>query len=141
MGRNAKRVLARAGSYWFKIAFVNKKFFSDPLAAFHLVHDHARRAAVVTVNGPAPAINEAVKQALIAGLGISVMPLIGIRNELFNNELQIIPTKGLPIKTTWSLIWMKGKKHSPVSNAFLDYVRKNKSDIVQKNFRWYEQYS
>ena len=52
--------------------------------------------------------NEAVKQALIAGLGISVMPLIGIRNELFNNELQIIPTKGLPIKTTWSLIWMKG---------------------------------
>lgn len=85
--------------------------------------------------------NEAVKQALIAGLGISVMPLIGIRNELFNNELQIIPTKGLPIKTTWSLIWMKGKKHSPVSNAFLDYVRKNKSDIVQKNFSWYEQYS
>lgn len=85
--------------------------------------------------------NEAVKQSLIAGLGVSIMPLIGIRNELFNNELQIIPTRGLPIKTTWSLIWLKGKKHSPVSNAFLDYVRKNKSEIVEKKFSWYEQYS
>ena len=85
--------------------------------------------------------NEAVKQALIAGLGVSIMPLIGIRNELFNNDLQIIPTKGLPIKTTWSLIWIKGKKQSPVSNAFLEYVRKNKSDIVQEKFSWYEQYS
>jgi len=48
--------------------------------------------------------NEAVKQALIAGLGYSIMPLIGIKNELQNKELQIIPAKGLPIKTTWSLI-------------------------------------
>lgn len=59
--------------------------------------------------------NEAVKQSLLAGLGYSIMPLIGIKNELHNNELQIIPIKGLPIKTTWSLIWLKRKKHSPVS--------------------------
>jgi DNA-binding transcriptional LysR family regulator len=60
--------------------------------------------------------NEAVKQALLAGLGYSIMPLIGIRNELHNKELEIIPVKGLPITTNWSLIWLKGKKHSPVSN-------------------------
>jgi DNA-binding transcriptional LysR family regulator len=29
--------------------------------------------------------NEAVKQALLAGLGYSIMPLIGIKNELINN--------------------------------------------------------
>jgi DNA-binding transcriptional LysR family regulator len=84
--------------------------------------------------------NEAVKQAVLAGLGYSIMPLIGIRNELHNNELQIIPVKGLPIKTTWSLIWLKGKKHSPVSVAFLEYLRKGKSKIVQDKFSWYEQY-
>jgi DNA-binding transcriptional LysR family regulator len=84
--------------------------------------------------------NEAVKQALLAGLGYSIMPLIGIRNELQNKELQIIPIRGLPIKTTWSLIWLKGKKHSPVSVAFLDYLNKNKSKIVQEKFSWYEQY-
>lgn len=84
--------------------------------------------------------NEAVKQALLAGLGYSIMPLIGIRNELHNNELFIIPIKGLPITTTWSLIWLKGKKHSLVSNAFLDYLKKEKSRIVQEKFIWYEQY-
>jgi DNA-binding transcriptional LysR family regulator len=84
--------------------------------------------------------NEAVKQALLAGLGCSIMPLIGIRSELQNNELQIIPIKGLPIKTTWSLIWLKGKKHSPVSLAFLDHLKKEKTQIIQDKFSWHEQY-
>jgi DNA-binding transcriptional LysR family regulator len=84
--------------------------------------------------------NEAVKQALLAGLGFSIMPLIGIKNELFNKELQIIPIKGLPIKTTWSLIWNKSKNHSPAALAFLEYLKKEKSTIVQQKFDWYEQY-
>jgi DNA-binding transcriptional LysR family regulator len=84
--------------------------------------------------------NEAVKQSLLAGLGYSIMPLIGIKNELYNNELQIIPIKGLPIKTTWSLIWLKGKKHSPVAKSFLEYLKKEKSQIVLDKFSWYEQY-
>jgi DNA-binding transcriptional LysR family regulator len=84
--------------------------------------------------------NEAVKQALLAGLGYSIMPLIGIKNELINNELQIIPAKGLPITTSWSLIWLKGKKHTPVSLSFLEYLRAEKSQIVQEKFDWYEKY-
>lgn len=84
--------------------------------------------------------NEAVKQSLLAGLGYSIMPLIGIKNELHNKELKIIPIRGLPIKTTWSLIWLKGKKHSPVSNSFLEFLKKEKSQIVHDKFSWYEQY-
>ncbi|MCZ8216940.1 MAG: LysR family transcriptional regulator, partial [Cyclobacteriaceae bacterium] len=57
--------------------------------------------------------NEAVKQAVIAGLGYSIMPLIGIKNELQNGDLQIIPVKGFPIKSIWNLIWIKGKNFSP----------------------------
>lgn len=84
--------------------------------------------------------NEAVKQALLAGLGYSIMPLIGIRNELQNKELQIIPVKGLPITTTWRIVWLKGKKLSPVSSAYLTYLKQNISTIVQNRFTWYEQY-
>lgn len=84
--------------------------------------------------------NEAVKQALLAGLGYSVMPLIGIKNELQTKKLQIIPVKGLPIKSTWSLIWLKGKKLSPAANAFLEYLRKEKSSIVADQFSWNEKY-
>ena len=84
--------------------------------------------------------NEAVKQAVLAGLGYSIMPLIGLKNELSNKELQIIPMKGLPITTNWSLIWLKGKKHSPVSLAFLDHLKRTKDLITNKRFDWYEKY-
>jgi DNA-binding transcriptional LysR family regulator len=84
--------------------------------------------------------NEAVKQAMLAGLGYSIMPLIGIKNELENNELSIIPIKGLPIQTTWSLVWLKGKKHNPVSQSFLTFLNSEKSRIVKEKFSWYEQH-
>lgn len=83
--------------------------------------------------------NEAVKQAVIAGLGVSIMPLIGIKHELQHKEIQIIPIKGLPIKTMWSLIWLKEKSLSPVCKAFVQYLNQ-KSAIVQSNFSWYEAY-
>ena len=82
--------------------------------------------------------NEAVKQALMAGLGYSIMPFIGIRKEIVSNELQIIPVKGLPFKTTWNLIWLKGKKLSPTAAAFLEYLQKNKEQIVADTFSWQE---
>jgi len=85
--------------------------------------------------------NEAVKQAVMADLGFSIMPLIGIKNELINNELEIIPFEGLPITTTWKLIWLKGKKHSAVSKAYLDYLKIEKKQIIDKYFKWYENYN
>ncbi len=84
--------------------------------------------------------NEAVKQALIAGLGYSIMPLIGIKNELQNKDLVIIPIKGLPLNSTWTLIWQKEKIHSPIAAAFLDYLKTNHGKIVESTFKWYEQY-
>lgn len=84
--------------------------------------------------------NEAVKQAVLAGLGYSLMPLIGIRKELLAEELQIIPMKGLPITTTWRLVWPSGKNHSPVAQAFLDYLRREKETIIKDHFGWCEVY-
>ncbi len=80
--------------------------------------------------------NEAVKQAVLAGLGFSIMPLIGIRNEIQLKQLQIVPVKGLPITTTWSLIYLKGKKLSPVAEAFLEFLKKEKEKVAKSNFGW-----
>jgi LysR family transcriptional regulator, low CO2-responsive transcriptional regulator len=80
--------------------------------------------------------NEAVKQSVIAGLGCSIMPLIGIRNELINNDLQIVPVKGLPINTSWHLIWMKSKKLSPAAIAYLDFLNSEKESIINQKFDW-----
>lgn len=84
--------------------------------------------------------NEAVKQAVIAGIGHSIMPLIGMRNELLNQEMHIIPLAELPIKTDWRLVWLRGKKLSLVSQAFLDYIKTEKQYILKKHFDWYLNY-
>ncbi len=84
--------------------------------------------------------NEAVKQAVIAGLGCSVMPLIGIKNELTCGDLQIIPVKGFPIQSNWNLIWLKNKNHSPLALAFLTYLRDEKEAIIAKHFSWINLY-
>jgi len=78
--------------------------------------------------------NEAVKQAVIAGLGVSIMPLIGIRNEIESGLLKIIPIKGLPIETTWRLIWLKEKKLSPIAESYLKYLEKEKDTIINHYF-------
>ena len=83
--------------------------------------------------------NEAVKQAILAGLGYSIMPLIGLRNELETGKLQIIPCAGLPIITEWQLIWREGKKHSPVSEAFLTYLKIHKTEIAESHFNWFSE--
>lgn len=78
--------------------------------------------------------NEAVKQAVLAGLGYSIMPVIGIKNELELGQLQIIPVAGLPIKTTWRLIWLKEKKLSPVASAYLEYIQSEYEQIYKTYF-------
>ncbi len=84
--------------------------------------------------------NEAVKQAVLAGLGYSIMPLIGIKNELTHGDLQIIPVKGLPIQSTWHIIWLKGKNFSPVAKAFLNFITQEKARIIDEKFGWCNQY-
>ena len=74
--------------------------------------------------------NEAVKQAVLAGLGYSIMPLIGIRNELKSGAMKIIPVEGLPIHTVWQLIWLKGKNLSPVAKAYLQHLEMEKERIA-----------
>lgn len=85
--------------------------------------------------------NEAVKQAVIAGLGFSIMPLIGIKNELQNGVLQIIPVRGLPVQSTWSLIWQQDKKHGPAAKAFLDYLENESERIISDQFEWFENFT
>jgi len=84
--------------------------------------------------------NEAVKQAVLAGLGYSIMPIIGLRNELRQADVQIIPAQGLPITTTWNLIWLRQKKFAPAAKAYLDYVQEEKDKIIADNFGWFEKY-
>lgn len=80
--------------------------------------------------------NEAVKQAVLAGIGFSIMPVIGLKHELLNDEVQIIPIDGLPMTTSWRLIWLKSKNLSPAAEAYLDFVKAEKDGIIKSQFDW-----
>lgn len=84
--------------------------------------------------------NEAVKQAVIAGLGYTIMPLIGIKNELKNGDLVIVKKDGLPLITQWNLIWLSSKNLSPVAAAFSAFLEQEKERIISERFSWYEDY-
>ena len=84
--------------------------------------------------------NESIKQAMIAGLGYSIMPMIGLRNELSSKQLQIIPMEDLPICTDWYLIYLENKKLSPIAQAFIDFVNSKKEAIIAEHFSWVENY-
>lgn len=84
--------------------------------------------------------NETVKQAVIAGLGYSILPLVSIKNELATETLKIVDYKKLPIATSWQLIWHKNKKLSPVSKAFLNHLEQHKNDILKTNFSWLQKF-
>ncbi len=85
--------------------------------------------------------NEAVKQALIAGLGCSIIPLISVKNELTQGVLRIIPLKGLPIRSTWRCIWRRQKRLSPAADAFVRYVQSEKKHILAEHFGWLKDYA
>ncbi|WP_293873418.1 LysR family transcriptional regulator [Flavobacterium sp.] len=84
--------------------------------------------------------NEAVKQAVIAGIGCSIMPIIGLKNELESGELKIIPMKGFPIISNWYLVWLKNKSLSPVADSYLKYVRNEKNNLKNIFFSWIDNY-
>ena len=84
--------------------------------------------------------NEAVKQAVIAGLGISIMPIIGIKNELQNGDLQIIEMIDFPLETNWNLIWLKSKNLSLVAKTFKNHLEENKEKIIKQHFTWFKDF-
>ena len=106
----------------------------------HLMEDYIKKNNLPIRKKMELTSNEAVKQAIIAGLGYSIMPLIGIKNELMNGDLQIIPVKGFPIRNVWNFVWLKNKKFSPVASAFLEYLKTDKNKIIKEKFEWFDAY-
>jgi DNA-binding transcriptional LysR family regulator len=84
--------------------------------------------------------NEAVKQAIIAGLGYSILPLIGIKNELMLNQLDVIDVPKLKLESEWNLVWLKAKSLSPQAKSLLNYIETHKERISMEHFGWISEF-
>lgn len=80
------------------------------------------------------ATNEAVKQAVMAGLGASVLSNFSMTQELKDKRLALLSYPGFPLKADWRLIWLKQKKHAPAVTAFIRWLGENRSQIFKDHF-------
>ena len=67
--------------------------------------------------------NEAIKQGVIGGLGISVLSRFATTLELSLGLIAELDVENFPLQSQWYIGYPTGKKNSPATNAFLDFVR------------------
>ncbi len=75
--------------------------------------------------------SEAIKQAVMAGLGLSVLSRHNLRFELDANHIAVLDVCGFPLIRSWYAVHVKGKQLSLVPRTFLDFVLKQGKDISQ----------
>ncbi len=68
--------------------------------------------------------NEAIKQAVDAGLGVGVVSLHTVHAELASNQLCVLDVQGFPLKRQWYIVQREGKRLSPAAHAFTQLVLK-----------------
>ncbi|MDZ8184447.1 MAG: LysR substrate-binding domain-containing protein [Nostoc sp. ChiSLP02] len=75
--------------------------------------------------------NEAIKQAIVGGLGISVLS----RHTLLLDaaEFSILDVQHFPIHRNWYMVYPSGKQLSIVARAYYDYLLAAAKDIVEQN--------
>lgn len=66
--------------------------------------------------------NEAIKQAIAGGLGISVLSRHTLALEGESGPLAVLDVQGFPIERHWYAVYPAGKQLSVVARAFYDYL-------------------
>jgi len=66
--------------------------------------------------------NEAIKQAVEAGLGLGIVSLHTLELELETGRLAVVDVESFPIPRHWYVVHRRGKRLSPVAQAFKRHV-------------------
>lgn len=67
--------------------------------------------------------NEAIKQAVAAGLGLGVVSRHALGDQPHAEGLAVLRLDAFPVQSSWWTLYRKGKKLSPVASAFLQHLQ------------------
>jgi LysR family transcriptional regulator, low CO2-responsive transcriptional regulator len=76
--------------------------------------------------------NEAIKQGIVGGLGISVLSLHTLSLAVAGGPLTCLNVEGFPIQRRWYAVYPKGKQLSNAAQMFLDFLLNEGKQIVEK---------
>jgi DNA-binding transcriptional LysR family regulator len=74
--------------------------------------------------------SEAIKQAVMAGLGISVLSRHSLRLELAGEHIVVLDVDGFPLIRRWYAVHLKRKSLSLAASTFLDFILNESSKIL-----------
>jgi len=66
--------------------------------------------------------NEAIKQAVIGGLGLAVLSKYALSDQDGKSEVSVLHCVKFPIKTSWHIVYPKGKQLSPIASIFKEHL-------------------
>lgn len=72
---------------------------------------------------------ETLKQGVLAGLGVAVVPMLSVQTELKLGLMKIVPVKDFALRRSWCLVHPKGKHLSPAAQAFASFIQDNLAAI------------
>lgn len=75
--------------------------------------------------------NDAVKHAVLAGLGVAVLPRLSLLPELGAGRLKILDLPGFPLRRSWCVVYPQAKHPTPAMRAFIGYVQQNIKQFEQ----------
>ncbi len=75
--------------------------------------------------------NEAIKQAVEAGLGLGIVSIHTLELELETQRLKMLDVVGFPISRQWYILQRKGKRLSPVAQEFKTFVIEKASQFIR----------
>lgn len=74
--------------------------------------------------------NEAIKHAMIAGIGLSLVSEASIQHELRLKKLTVLNITHLPLQHPWYAVYLKEKKLSPIAQGFLKFLQDKVMQVV-----------
>ena len=76
--------------------------------------------------------NEAIKQAIAGGLGVSVLSCHALALEGSKGPLTILDVEGFPIRRYWYVVYPASKQLSVVARTFLEYLLNEGKQIAEQ---------
>jgi len=75
--------------------------------------------------------SEAIKQAVMAELGLGIVSLHTLDMELTLKRLVVLDVEDFPIMRQWHIVHREGKRFSAIPEAFKEFVLKHAKDLIQ----------
>jgi DNA-binding transcriptional LysR family regulator len=76
--------------------------------------------------------NETIKQAVMAGMGISLLSAHTVGLERKAGKLIVLDVVGLPIVRDWYVIHLTSKRLSPIAAAFREFLLGKASPLIDE---------